>query len=268
MRKELAMVRGRIFWGLVVLLVGILLLLDNLGYFPGVNIWGLIWPVFLIALGGWILWNYFSKGSRQVEHVTIPTEGAQRARIRFQHGAGRIDISAGTSQESLIEGDFGGGVDVSKHQSDVGVEIRLKVPGNIFAFDWSPGQSLDWSMRLNRDIPLTLSLETGASESRLDLSDLRVTDLELRFGAGSTSLTLPTNAGFTRVVIGSGVASLNVIVPQGVAARIHSSGGLSNISVSDRFARNGNLYQSPDYENAVNKAEMDIEMGVGSVSIH
>ena len=261
------MVRGRIFWGLVVLLVGILLLLDNLGYFPGINIWGLIWPVFLIALGGWILWSYYTRGTRQVEHVTIPTEGTQRARIRFQHGAGRIDIAAGSSQESLIEGDFGGGVDVRKSQSGDGLEVRLKLPGNIFPFDWSPGQSLDWSVSLNGDIPLSLSLETGASKSHLDLRDLRVTELEVRSGASSTSLTLPTSAGFTRVIIGSGAASLNVVVPQGVAARIRSSGGLSNVNVSDRFPRSGSLYQSPDYDNALNKAEMDIEMGVGSVSI-
>ena len=56
------MIRGRVFWGLFVLLIGVLLLLDNLGYLPSVNIWGLIWPLFLIAAGGWILWNYFHQG--------------------------------------------------------------------------------------------------------------------------------------------------------------------------------------------------------------
>lgn len=261
------MVRGRIFWGLVVLLVGILLLLDNLGYLPGINIWGLIWPLFLIALGGWILWNYYSRGSRQVEHIAIPVEGAQQARIRFQHGAGRIDICAGTSQEALIEGDFGGGVDINNNQTGDELEIRLKMPGSIFPFDWSPGQTLDWSVRLNREIQLVLSLETGASESHLDLSDLRVTELNLKSGASSTSVTLPSNAGLTKVDISSGAASLKVIVPQGVAARIRSSGGLSNVSVSDRFPKTGSLYQSPDYESATNKADMDIELGVGSVSI-
>jgi len=261
------MVRGRIFWGLVVLLVGVFLLLDNLGYLPGINIWGLIWPLFLIALGGWILWNYFSRGSRQAEHIAIPVDGAQRARIRFQHGAGRIDIAAGTSQDTLIDGDFGGGVDIRNNKRSDELEIGLRMPGSIFPFDWSPGQSLDWSVRLNGEIPLALSLETGASEAHLDLINLRVTELSLKSGASSTTLTLPSKAGLTQVDISSGAASLNVIVPQEVAARIRSSGGLSNVSVSERFPRSGNLYQSPDYESAANKVDMAIEMGVGSVSI-
>jgi hypothetical protein len=267
MRKELAMVKGRIFWGLVVLLIGVLLLLDNLGYLPGINIWGLIWPSFLIGLGVWILWNYHSRGSRQAEHITIPVAGAQRANIRLQHGAGRIDITAGSSEDILIEGDFGGGVEIKNHQKDQELSITLKIPGSIFPLDWSPGQSLDWSASLNRKIPLAIILETGASEAHLDLSDLLVSELNLKSGASSTSLTLPTNAGLTRVVISSGAASIKVSVPQGVAARIRSSGGLSNISVSPRFPRTGNLYQSLDYENSTNKVDMHIEMGVGSVMI-
>jgi LiaF transmembrane domain len=261
------MIRGRVFWGLVILLVGVLLLLDTLGYLGGINIWGLIWPLFLIALGGWILWNYSTRGSRQVEHIAIPVEDAQRARIRFLHGAGRIDIIAGTSQEALIEGDFGGGLDISKNQNGEELEIRLKMPGSIFPFDWSPGQTLDWSARLKRDIPLALSLETGASESHLDLRDLSVTELNLKSGASSTSLTLPSNAGMTKVDIDAGAASIKLTVPEGVAARIRTTGGLSNVGVSDRFPRIGSMYQSPDYESAANKVDMDIEMGVGSVSI-
>jgi hypothetical protein len=261
------MIRGRVFWGLVVLLVGVLLLLDNLGYLPGVNIWGLIWPFFLIAAGAWILWNYYSRGKRQVEHITIPLEGVQRASIRFHHGAGRIDISSGAGTENLVEGDFGGGLDISKYRKEEETEIRLKLPGNLFPFDWSPGQALDWSVSLNRDIPLSLELETGASESHLELQDLRVIGLSLKSGASSTSLTLPSNAGLTKVDIHSGAASIKVVVPQGVAAKIRTTGGLSNITVSDRFPRDGSLYQSLDYESAANKAEISVEMGVGSVSI-
>jgi hypothetical protein len=261
------MIRGRVFWGLVVLLIGVLLLLDNPGYLPGVNIWGLIWPLFLIATGGWILWNTYNRGKRQVEHLTIPLEGAQRASIRFQHGAGRIEIRAGTEVGNLLEGDFGGGLDVSKSRRDEALEIRLKVPGNLFPLDWSPGESLDWTASLNPNISLSLWLETGASDSHLDLQDLRITDLSLKSGASSTVLTLPASAGFTKVDIRSGAASVKISVPQDVAALVRTTGGLSNISISERFPRSGSVYQSPGYENAANKAEIYVEMGVGAVSI-
>jgi hypothetical protein len=81
-------------------------------------------------------------------------------------------------------------------------------------------------------------------------------------------LTLPENAGSTRVKIESGAASLEIQVPSGVAARIRSSGGLSSFSVDkDRFPRVGDIYQSPDFDVAQNKVELNVQMGVGSVSI-
>jgi hypothetical protein len=261
------MARGRIFWGLVLLLIGILLLLDNLGYLAGINIWGLIWPMFLIALGGWILLSYYSRGKIQVEPIAIPADGAMQASIRMQHGAGRIDLSAGGNSVNLLEGDFGGGLDISKGMKGDELVIRLKTPFKFLPFDWSPGQTLDWSVKVNPDIRLSLSLETGASESRLDLSELHVTELKLKSGASSTTLTLPSHAGFTKVAISSGASSMKITVPQGVAARIRSTGGLSNVSVSERFHGNGGVYQSADYESADNKVDMSIEMGVGSVSI-
>ena len=158
-------------------------------------------------------------------------------------------------------------MDVSKSRRDDELDIRLKVPGNLFPLDWSPGETLDWTASLNPNISLSLWLETGASDSRLDLQGLRITDLSLKSGASSTMLTLPANAGFTKVDIRSGAASVKISVPQDVAALVRATGGLSNISVSERFPRSGSVYQSPGYENAANKAEIYVEMGVGAVSI-
>jgi hypothetical protein len=138
----------------------------------------------------------------------------------------------------------------------------------VFPIFWSPGYTLDWSFSLNRSVPITLEMETGANESRIDLSELMVTDLRLKSGASSTEVTLPANAGFTRVQISSGAAEMKVNVPTGVAARVRYRGGLSSINVDpNRFPRFGDVYQSADYDTAPNKAEIDVEMGVGSVTI-
>jgi hypothetical protein len=57
-------------------------------------------------------------------------------------------------------------------------------------------------------------------------------------------------------------------VPQGVAASIRARGGLASINIdSNRFPRSGDVNQSPDYETAANKVDMDIQTGVGSVDI-
>ncbi|MCX6036078.1 MAG: hypothetical protein NTV38_14085, partial [Chloroflexi bacterium] len=53
------------------------------------------------------------------------------------------------------------------------LEVKLRTSQRPWA--WWPGESLDWDIRLNRDIPLSLKIDSGASASNQDLSDLKVT---------------------------------------------------------------------------------------------
>jgi hypothetical protein len=115
---------------------------------------------------------------------------------------------------------------------------------------------------------MALKLETGASESILDLSELLVTELNLQSGASSTELTLPAGAVYTRAKISGGAASFKVRVPSGVAARIQYSGGIASLDVDElRFPRSGDGFQSPDFATAKNKVELNIEVGAASVEV-
>ncbi len=53
---------------------------------------------------------------------------------------------------------------------------------------------------------LKLHFKTGASESILDLSGAKASDITVETGASSCELTLPANAGMTYVQIKSGMA--------------------------------------------------------------
>jgi len=256
------------FWGFILVIIGLALLLDNLGLLGNIDIWNLLWPLFLIALGAWVLLGTIFRRAPQTEHASIPLEGAQSARVRVQHGAGRLEVSTGSGMGVLAEGDFAGGLDFRSRREGNGLDVKMRPPEQLFPFTWSTGSTLDWSFGLTREIPLSLEFETGANESRLNLRDLRVTELRLKTGASSTTIDLPANAGLTRTFIESGAASVNVSVPEGVAARIRAQGGLSSIQVdTNRFPQMGNIYQSPDYDAAANKIEMEIQMGVGSVKV-
>ena len=261
--------RGNLFWGFILIVVGGLFLLQTLGWLENVNIWGLIWPLFLICLGVWIVLGRFFVRSAETEHATIPLQGATHARVVLKHGAGRLNIHAGASVSDLAEGDFSGGLDLRIRRDGDLLDATLSMPSQSFPIFWGPvGYSLDWTIGFNREIPFSLELKMGAAEARVDLTDLKVTDVRLQTGASATDLKLPTHAGFTRLRVESGAASVNVHIPQGVAARIRARGGLAAISVdSNRFPRSGDFYQSSDYETAVNKAEIDIQTGVGAVDV-
>ena len=265
--------RNTVFWGGIFILIGAMLLLNNLGVLA-VNVWTLIGPLFLIVLGLWVLGRVLA-GPRSIEteEVAIPLEGARRARVRIRHGAGRLHVSAGAGPDQLAAGTFGGGLDYRMRTDGDRLDVEMRVPSDGFPrffmpWMWGSGGALDWSFGLNGEIPLSLELETGASETRLDLADLRLTDLRLQTGASATDLTLPANAGHTRAEIRAGAASVNIRVPSGVAARIRVKGGLAGITVDrSRFPRTGDVYQSADYDTAPNKVDVDIETGLGSIDV-
>jgi hypothetical protein len=263
--------RQSAFWGLLLILIGVLFIFGNL---LQIDVWGLVWPIVLILLGAWIVWGVISgQQPRETEVMAIPLDGASRARVHLRHGAGRLTLGPGVEEGELLSGSFDGGVDHQSHREGDGLDVKIRVPvgdWSLFATPWTRWQrgGLEWRVALNGSIPLDLDLGTGASESRLDLRELQVTSLRLNTGASATELTLPAHAGFTEARLRSGAASLNVWVPEGVAARIRASGGLAEIAVDrERFPRQGSFYQSPDYETAVNRVDLDIETGVGSVRV-
>jgi hypothetical protein len=260
-------IRSGIFWGILFIVLASLLLFQQLGWIEG-NIWGYFGALAFMFFGLWLIGSYFSR-NRPVEgeRVSIPLEGAGSAHISIDHGAGKIHVCAGAPAGTLLTGTFANGLDVRSRREGDRLMVKMRNPPGFWT--WSPGTSLDWEMQLNTDIPLRLDIDSGASASILDLSDLQVTELDLDTGASSVELTLPARAGLTRADIDAGVAAVKVTIPDGVAARIRTQGGLSAINVNQsRFpSQGGGIYQSPDYATAANRVELEIESGVGAVDI-
>jgi hypothetical protein len=259
---------SRLVWPLLLILFGMLLLLDNLGLLPG-SAFSYIWPLLLILLGASLL---LSRG-RQAEVVEDATtlEGARSARLNLKHGAGELSVHGGAPADLLYRGGFAGGVDkqLSRQGDQVNVTLAARPP-DWFRWPWpmfSTG-GLNWDVGMNETVPLALTVESGASSSRLDLTALRVTELELHTGASSTVIALPARAGRTRAKLSSGAAAVDVTVPTGVAARIRGGIGVGSLDVDQRrFPRRDGAYESPDFMTAENSVELDVEGGVGSVRV-
>ncbi len=264
------MKQSGVFWGLVLILGGVLLLLNNLGILR--VSWGVIWALFLVALGLWLLWGALAGPRRplDIETATIPLAGAERAEIKIEHGAGVLTLTAGAPADALLTGRFSGGLDCHTEREDAALEARLRPAISVWSLGpWNWHGPLDWDIQLNDAVPLYLKIEAGAGRADLDLADLRVAVLKLSTGASSTRLTLPAHAGFTRARIEAGAAGVTIAVPGDVAAHIRTRGGLAAIEIDEsRFPRFGDAYRSPTFESAANKVEIEIEAGVGSVRVH
>ncbi len=259
--------RSTTFWGLVLIFVGLIFLLDTLGVFGNFQIWNLIGPLFLVFLGLWILLGMVFHPKYEVVNEAIPLEGAASARVRLNHGAGGLNVASGAAGVNLLEGEFGGGLEKNVRLEADQLKVSLSMPPQFFPGDWG-AHRLDWKVRLNPAIKQELEVNSGASSMNLNLEDLLVSHLLLKTGASSTDLVLPKNAGFTSVRIEAGAASVSLRVPEGVAARIRARGGIASVSVDrTRFPRQGSDYCSADYDTAPNKVDISIDTGVGSVDV-
>lgn len=258
----------RLVWPLVFIAFGVLLLLDNFDLLPG-RVFGYIWPLALIFLGASLLLS--RGGSVVVVEDATTLEGARSARITFKHGAGELKVQGGAPADLLYTGAFAGGVDKQLDRPGDRITVTLSArtpvwfgwPGPVFG-----GRGLDWDVRLNDSVPLTVSVELGASSTRLDLEGLRVTELSIQTGASSTVVVLPARAGHTRASMSAGAASVDITVPAGVAARIRGMVGVGSLEVDQRrFPRREAYYKSPDFETAENRVDLQVEGGVGAVQV-
>lgn len=261
--------RGSLFWGIVLIVLALLLFASQQGWLKG-DIFGYFWPAILILFGIWLLVGVTGRGryAASSQTVSIPLESARSARIKMDHGAGKLNVHSGAAAGELLNGVFGMEVD---HKSSLsGDQLQVKLRNSPQFWGWFPGAgSLDWEVRLNPEIPLNIKIDSGASATTLDLSDLKVVELDIDTGASSTEVTLPANAGNTLVDIDSGASSVKVTIPTGVAARMRIKTGMASVNVdSGRFPSQGNgLYQSADYATAANRADITIDTGVGSVEV-
>ncbi len=264
---------NRMFWAILMVGLGFLFLANNLGLMS-VNVWGLIWPAFLILLGiSFLLGNSQSSGEMVLEEGSIDLEGAERATVTVKHGAGKLTVNSIAESGMLASGMFANGLDArvkrDRNQLNVIMQPHTPVfPDMLFPWNWITGKGFQWDFGFTKNIPLHLVFETGAVDAHLDLADLQVKDLLLKTGASSTNLTLPAAAGLTQVKVEAGAAAVIIRVPEGVAARIEAEVGLATVSVNQsRFPKLNEYYQSVDYESAENKADIRIEAGLGSIEI-
>jgi hypothetical protein len=251
----------------VLLALGIVLLLRDLG---AISEDFSVWPAVLIAVGAGLLLGGAIGGlrpGRRGPTVTreIPLDGAREARIEIRHGAGSLHIEAAPDPQVLVRGTFSGGVRDRVRRRGDRVEVRLETEGK--AWSWRGPGSRRWEVTLASGVPLSLDLQTGASESILDLSGLMVRSLGVHTGASQCRIILPER-GETAVRIQAGAANVDVVVPGGVAARVRFQGGLASRKIDEhRFPRSGNESRSPDYDSAENRADVDIQGGAGSFTV-
>lgn len=265
MDTEGEMRRDNIFWGTVLIIVGVLLFLQTQGIIT--NIFRYFWPLALILVGSWIILNVYWAPTRSAEErFIIPLGAAKSAKFKFSHGAGQIDIRGGAPTGQALVGSSAVGMNQQSRLDGDQLEVKVDAGPSFVPFI-GPSEGV-WRFQLTQDIPLTLIVEAGASSLNIDLKDVLATRIELKTGASSSNVTLPAR-GDSLLNVEAGAASVNIHVPEATAARIRVKEGVTSVNVdTNRFPRlDSGLYQSSAFDTAVDRAEINIESGLGSVFV-
>lgn len=257
--------RDSIFWGMALIILGVLFFLQGQGYIG--NIGPYMWPVALILLGAWIILGvYWRPSASDVQSFSIPLGAAQSVKYSFAHGAGQLEIGGGAPVGQALVGTSAVGMNRSSHLNGDRLDVRVEAGPSFIPFV-GPDQGV-WRFQLTQDVPVLLTVESGASSLHIDLSDVLATRFSLKTGASSANVTMPSR-GVSILDVESGAASINVRVPDVTAARIRVKEGVMAVNIdTSRFPQlDSGLYQSANFDASQNRTEINIESGVGSVSV-
>jgi hypothetical protein len=286
--------------------LGIVFLLNNLDILPW-SLWGTLWrfwPVILIIIGLEIILTRSNVGWGVSLAVGVVVVGLIVGLAVAMAPAGLVRVGSVVPQTGSVVRELG---DIREAQADISfgggrlevgslpasskelvlVDYQVEVPGRAPKIDLEaqegrgvlritgqdsmrigPGSTIDrWELRLSRRIPLDLTLRLGATEGRIDLSDLRVRSLELDVGASSVTVRFPREAGATQATVRAGAASLTLEIPPEVGVRVTSEAGLASVEVSPRFSQTGNTYITANYQTAFNRLDLELKTGASSVTI-
>ena len=258
--------RDNIFWGIALITVGVLLYLQAQGIIG--NVFQYFWPLALILVGAWIILGVFWKPApSSLDTFSIPLGAAKSVKYRFSHGVGQLEISGGAAAGQAITGTDAPGMNRNSSLNGDRLEVRVEAGPSFIPFV-GPSEGI-WRFQLAQNIPALLSIESGASSLNIDLENMLATHCVLKTGASSANVTMPAR-GASLLDVESGAATIKIRVPQPTAARIRIKEGVTAVNVdTNRFPRlDSGLYQSSNYDSSNDRAEINIESGLGNVVVN
>ncbi len=270
-RSEQPAHRPSLFWPIVLISVGVIWLLGNLGVISGANISVLLrlWPLILIIVGVELLIGRNSPAlsgligigavvliialmlvgpslgwASNVEVKTAsfsePLEDTSSARISLNLGVADTTITPLTDSNELITADVSyiGEVEwVAEGETEKFVSLSQKDEGdgdtfNVFGFGWFfTDDKPVWNIGLSPDVPLDLDINGGVGEANLDLSELQVTDLNVSSGVGKITVSLPSAGESYSAQISGGVGETHLTIPTGPDVTLTVSGGVGESTI-------------------------------------
>jgi hypothetical protein len=297
--------RPNLFWPLILIGLGLILLLQTLDLLPP-GLWPALvslWPALLIVLGldmliGRASWRRALlvpalgvlvvaavlaasavranlAPAAMPQALSQPLLDAQTAQINLDVSAAELNLSALAQPSNLMEGEavLGAGQSVEQHYSSLAGEGQLDLAQRqdmrLMPFvAWRNAGSARWDVQLTSAIPLGLGVHTGLGRAHLDLAELKLLRLNLQTGLGPTFVIFPPR-GSLRATVSTGLGAVVLTIPVDLPTRLTVSPGLVAVQIPSRFARAGQVYTANNYgAGSGDYLDLTLNAGLGSVTIN
>jgi len=241
------------------------------------------------------------------------SDGERNLDVRVRFGAGRLTLGRadpGTLYKMYLRYDEDSFEPVAEYEDG---RLDLGVDGTRHNIRWKKDDSQEMDILLPRDVDLDLDLEfgavradldlgglrmsrvklhTGASESRVDISEpnpLRMSTADLEVGAADFQVRNLGNLNAERITVDAGVGNvvldfrgdwqgdadvsvdmglgaLELRFPEGLGVRLVKDTFLTSLD-SEGLVKRGDSYYSVDWEQATHRVTVSVDAAFGSIDV-
>jgi hypothetical protein len=129
-------------------------------------------------------------------------------------------------------------------------------------------KKLRWEAGIPAVFPVSIKINSGASDISADLSGLQLKNFSLSAGASDIDLSLPSVKGELTVYFKTGASDIDVTVPSDAGVKLITKTALSDIDTHGlNLNKNGSVYSSPNYDLASSRININLEGAVSDFSL-
>jgi hypothetical protein len=295
---------GNVFWGVLLVVLGGLFLLENLGVvcFSLGELWR-FWPLLLVFWGvsalvkdkraRWVVaalvaillalvlfslfsfrwsgcWSDDDFTNVETQVLSEPYDsGITHASLEISAGAAKVVVD-GTTTEHLLQAETKSSIGecaLSSVGSGDTRTLTLDIPrrGNRVHFGNIRNEAL---IRMNTSPEWEVSLGVGATSADLNLQPFNVKRVEVEAGATSVKIRLGMPKEETEVRIEAGASSVTIEVPREAACAVSIDAPLSSQDLDDFRKVHSGRYETENYGEGQPSIWIKINAGVSKVRIN
>lgn len=293
-----------LFWGVILILLGVLYLLKQFDviWFNWRDILSL-WPLILVLWGisilpvkplykfiasvvaivlmllliynnparrhsGWLWIGDWHRSGKSVELKKSESrmESAEYAFLELDAAAGSYVIS-GTSEQLVDFRHVGDSGTYYMSTSEDGNKQYVRIGPEKYRNQSNLYRSHEVDIKLNPDLVWDIDIDAGAADIELDLSPFIVSELRINGGATSIEIKLGSLSENLKVDVETGVSSVLIKVPKDVACEVNTDSFLVSKELPGFDKVSKSTYVSPNFSSASKNISIEFNSGISSLRV-